>query len=51
LSPDSTDGRDAQEDDSDAKQRREARRLGIFLALVVVALMTLVFAWKMSLNH
>jgi hypothetical protein len=50
LTPHATHGRDAQEVDARARQRRDARRLGILLALVVVAIVSLVFAWKLSLQ-
>jgi hypothetical protein len=44
-------GRDAEDADLKAAQRRRARRLGALLWLVVAAIVAGLFAWKMSLSR
>ena len=51
LPQDTIDGRDPQEEQLRAEQRRRARNVGLLLVLVVVVIVAVVFAWKLSLQR
>jgi hypothetical protein len=48
LPSDRSDGLDTAGDRLEAAQRSNARRLGALLVLVIVAIVLLVFAWKLG---